>query len=662
MSAWPQLELRQHTDDRVTASKHLPRPLQSGSFSHLGAELAATWATEGAGEGRRRCQLDLTVETGELASTTAALHWHFPDWSIDHHVFLPGGCYAGNRFPARRLPYSPRLEPADVSAEPRHLITDVPRLSAEPGPSHLQLLDRDLAAPAMGWWSPHTHRGWLLLVHAGQTSRPHLLEIVESAERNTADFRLVFPGVRTESVYRGNLQKLGSPDRAPSWKAGFKTGVHFLLAECACDSVREFHAHFLTLCETFYSDQAAPAELPWSAATALIEEHYHRDCWDESAGIFLTDCKPGSPYPYQSGWCGGGIATYPLLLSSQPISRQRAERNLREQLGAGAAPSGFFWGKHWGGQWTSDYAHDQARPHTHRWNLVRRNADVLLYGLKQVDWLDQARSSGKPLTELDHALRRCAESFVRLWARHGQLGQFIDQLTGDIIIGGSTAGAAVPAALARAAKRYDRPEFLETAVAIARHFELHYLDRGVTTGGPGDACQCPDSESAVALLESFTELWNHTRDPRWVAAARAAAMLVSTWIMPYDFVFPPGTEFARLGLRTTGTVFANVQNKHSAPGFCTYAGTGLLRLFRATGEIRWLRLLAQVTRALPQFVSRPDRPIHAPDGRPLPSGWINERVNTSDWDDNPGGVFYGSCWCEVSLLLTAASICRNTRE
>ena len=178
----------------------------------------------------------------------------------------------------------------------------------------------------------------------------------------------------------------------------------------------------------------------------------------------------------------------------------------------------------------------------------------------------------------------------------------------------------------------------------------------MTTGGPGDACQCPDSESAVALLESFTELWNHTRDPRWVAAARAAAMLVSTWIMPYDFVFPPGTEFARLGLRTTGTVFANVQNKHSAPGFCTYAGTGLLRLFRATGEIRWLRLLAQVTRALPQFVSRPDRPIHAPDGRPLPSGWINERVNTSDWDDNPGGVFYGSCWCEVSLLLTAAEL------
>lgn len=35
---------------------------------------------------------------------------------------------------------------------------------------------------------------------------------------------------------------------------------------------------------------------------------------------------------------------------------------------------------------------------------------------------------------------------------------------------------------------------------------------------------------------------------------------------------------------------------------------------------------------------------------------MNERVNTSDWDDNVGGVFHGSCWCEVSLLLSFAEL------
>jgi hypothetical protein len=40
----------------------------------------------------------------------------------------------------------------------------------------------------------------------------------------------------------------------------------------------------------------------------------------------------------------------------------------------------------------------------------------------------------------------------------------------------------------------------------------------------------------------------------------------------------------------------------------------------------------------------------------MPAGWINERVNTGDWDDNLGGVFYGSCWCEVSLMLTIMEV------
>jgi hypothetical protein len=40
----------------------------------------------------------------------------------------------------------------------------------------------------------------------------------------------------------------------------------------------------------------------------------------------------------------------------------------------------------------------------------------------------------------------------------------------------------------------------------------------------------------------------------------------------------------------------------------------------------------------------------------MPSGWINERLNTSDWDYNVGGVFYGSTWAEVSLMLTCIEI------
>jgi hypothetical protein len=166
----------------------------------------------------------------------------------------------------------------------------------------------------------------------------------------------------------------------------------------------------------------------------------------------------------------------------------------------------------------------------------------------------------------------------------------------------------------------------------------------------------PDSESLAGLLESLVTLWEITSDDAWLPPARLAASQLSTWVMPYDYEFPAVSEFARLDVRSAGTVFANAQNKHSAPGICTHSGWALLRLFRATGEIGWLRLAARIARALPQCVSLPERPIFASDGRALPSGWLNERVNTSEWDNNLGGVFYGPCWCETSLLLTAAEL------
>ena len=42
----------------------------------------------------------------------------------------------------------------------------------------------------------------------------------------------------------------------------------------------------------------------------------------------------------------------------------------------------------------------------------------------------------------------------------------------------------------------------------------------------------------------------------------------------------------------------------------------------------------------------------------LPQGFINERVNMSDWEGPGciGGVFNGSCWSETSNLLTLAEV------
>jgi hypothetical protein len=40
----------------------------------------------------------------------------------------------------------------------------------------------------------------------------------------------------------------------------------------------------------------------------------------------------------------------------------------------------------------------------------------------------------------------------------------------------------------------------------------------------------------------------------------------------------------------------------------------------------------------------------------MPVGWVNERVEMSDWLEPVGEIFYGSCWCEVSNMLTYAAV------
>jgi hypothetical protein len=62
-----------------------------------------------------------------------------------------------------------------------------------------------------------------------------------------------------------------------------------------------------------------------------------------------------------------------------------------------------------------------------------------------------------------------------------------------------------------------------------------------------------------------------------------------------------------------------------------------------------------ISHAIGQCMARADKPIRSRDGgKLLEEGWINERVNMSDWEgeENIGSVFCGSCWSEVSDMLT----------
>jgi hypothetical protein len=273
-----------------------------------------------------------------------------------------------------------------------------------------------------------------------------------------------------------------------------------------------------------------------------------------------------------------------------------------------------------------------------RWHLVRRSADTLAYLLKQLALLDRWRA-GAPTAEAipahdpgwSKAARLGADALTRLWERHHQLGQFVDVESGELIVGGSTSAGLAPAALALAADYFKEPRYLQAARAIAEHYFDRYVQIGLTCGGPGDALQCPDSESAAALLESFVTLFDVTRERIWIDRARAAGHLLASWVISYD----AGATRGRPGaLRSSGAVLTDAQSRTGLPGYVLASGDALLRLYRATGEVPWLDLLRDTTHNLGQYLGRPE----APDATTAAPSPHHPRVDTSAWLDAGGGV------------------------
>ena len=244
-----------------------------------------------------------------------------------------------------------------------------------------------------------------------------------------------------------------------------------------------------------------------------------------------------------------------------------------------------------------------------------------------------------------------AGALKTVWRRNGQLGQFVNHDTLDVIVPGSTSGAIVPAALALAAHEFDRPDLLEVAVEIAEQYWKRDGETCVQTGAAGEIMQAPDCEAAVAFLESLVTLYERTNDRLWLDRATRLAVQCLTWQVSYDFEFPTGTLFEKLGIRTRGAWLASVQNLGPCPAMCSHSGAALLRLFRYTGDERFMNMLTDNTRVVTQYLSTEERPI----GNQQP-GWISERIATTDAINDFGTIYEGSCWPESSVLLMAAEL------
>ena len=562
-----------------------------------------------------------------------ALRVHFPNWEEDTYVLLPACAYNANRFVQVMREYPPMYTADECGTKTEPRITNVPALEPD-GSGAIEVTAGDMAVPCFGAFFPKAQEA--IFIFTEQICKDKNIGFhVESG-----NVELQYPAMRT-TCYRMCRTDEPSKDSGFAVTAGEEIVSQLLIQTFPCKDIPELFALFFAHRRDLLSD--APAANGYTQELwNTMEAHMNADNW---SGAYFAEMNK----KWQCGWVGGGMSSLPLLIHGSQQSRERALQTI-DFMTAHVSPSGFFYSLIEHGQIKDDgFGHE----HMQHATLIRKNGDALYFLFKHFDVIS-------PKQTWVLAAKNCADAFVKLYNRYGTFGQFVNVVTGEMLFSGTASGASAIGALVRAWQFFGEESYLDVAQSAGRQYYRDFIAKGCTYGGPGEALCAPDSESCYAMVESLVLLYEATKDKTWLDYACDSIHLLSSWIMTYTYRFPENCEFGRLKINTVGSVFANVQNKHSAPGLCTASGDAIYKLYKYTGEKPYLELLRDIVMFIPQCVSTEDRPIYSHDDPPqrLKPGYICERVNTSDWEgaEAVGAVFNCSCWCETSLLLSFAEL------
>ena len=560
----------------------------------------------------------------------------FTDWEEDAFIFMPACAYNGNRIKKINRPYPSVHLPEEYGVNAEELINNVPALNID-GSGEIDVTSGDMALPCAAVFYRKAKK--VIFVFTEQSVKSKNIGYCVKAGKIT----ISFPAHR-KVAYRFDAEWLENPDTGIEVKKDEKIEALFLVKEYDCADIAEFYELYFKLRRKIIKCDPLPnmytPEL-WDLVMANKNAVSRGDAWKRTDN---WGC---------GGWCGGYMETVARVKSGDELTRKNAIcetdfNTIPEHL----APSGFFY-----------YGFKDGAPED-RLILVRKNAETLYYLFKMFDITE-------PKQQWIDAARKVTDALYNLFERYGKFGYKVDARTGDLVVGCGDGGSAGISALARAGVFFKEQKYIDTAKKAGDYYYAEFMRKGYTSTGPGDALSAPDSESAFALFESYVVLYEVTNEEKWLECAKACGHYCSSWVVSYTYKFPEGTEFYNKKINTVGSVYANVQNKHAAPGICTSSGDYIYRLYKYTNDLEYLEFIRDIAFFIPQCMATPDRMLKGSIVQPcvdpaaclgyLPLGEINERVNLSDWEgaDAIGNIFSIPTWSTQAFIMTYGELITN---
>lgn len=566
------------------------------------------------------------------------------DLNWQSYVIAPGAMYNGNRFLVSPQPYCPYLLTEGVTPDGPIVMTDVPRLTADTC-YRAEFAANAFTIPAVGVYDPRQALGFLIGVQVyGAWGVTGVNLVTLPGEPARVDICL--PVMRRR---RYRFCDWIDVDNEPGMtlEPGQPVSCTIRVIPVSAPGIPEFVSQVAEYGHAQRGRERRTPPMSFAHAAELVESKQDAHNWNEANGYYQSQMGANG-WILQTGWVGGGPTMLAMALSENPERRRRAVRMLDTICRGAVSPSGYFHGTHDGERWRS---FGVKRPGCRAFSLIRRSLECTRDVVKVLALLKERGEAIQPAWEA--AAKRNLEAMVDTVRRFGHLGYTVDRDTGDVLWGDSTCGAFGIEPLVRGAAWFQQPNYLETARTLAGYYVSHFLAKGYTCGGVGDALMAVDSESNYALLAGLVHLHAATREPRHLEWARQAADLFATWVLCYDANLPSDSPLGKLGIQPRGAVVANIQNQHGAPGICTASGRELLTLAETAGEERYLRLLQDIAGCIPQMIVRPGQEEIWGE---LPPGSVSERLMSMDGMAPCGHTAGISTWCEIAMLLTTREL------